>query len=115
MPLFAAAALTACPAPAVHDGDTIRCGEERIRISDIDAPELPSSPKCAPDSYRRGWCDFALGRAARNALVAFLGRGPIVVRRIGVDRYGRTLALVSVNGVDAGEFLVQQHLARRWR
>lgn len=109
------AAGTACPSPGVHDGDTIRCGRERMRIADIDAPELPSSPKCAPDAWSRGWCDYALGRKARDTLVAFLAQGPIRVTRQGTDRYGRTLALVSVNGVDAGDYLIARRLARRWR
>ena len=43
-PVLAAAAL--CMSPLVHDGDTIRCRRERVRIANIDAPELPDSPKC---------------------------------------------------------------------
>lgn len=42
--LIAAAAL--CESLSVHDGDSIRCGPERVRIANIDAPELPGSPKC---------------------------------------------------------------------
>ena len=44
MPIALAAA-TLCLAPSVHYGDTIRCGRERVRIANIDAPELPDSPK----------------------------------------------------------------------
>jgi endonuclease YncB( thermonuclease family) len=41
---------------SVTDGDTIRCGDERIRLLGIDAPELPghcrSGRNCAPgDPY----------------------------------------------------------------
>jgi len=35
--------------------------------------------------------------------------------RLGTDTYGRTLATVSVNGVDAGDYLIAQGLARPWR
>ncbi|MCJ2180808.1 thermonuclease family protein [Novosphingobium sp. 2580] len=69
----------------VHDGDTIRCGTEKIRIENIDA------------------------------LNAFLRRGPVRVSRSGTDRYGRTLARLSVNGQDAGAFLISRGLAHEWR
>lgn len=104
-----------CRQLSVHDGDTIRCGAERIRIENIDAPELVGSPKC--EGYRRSyaWCDFAKGYAARDALKAFLSRGQVRVERHGLDKYGRTLARISVNGNDAGDFLVSEGLARPWR
>jgi micrococcal nuclease len=111
--LIAAAVL--CMAPVVHDGDSIRCGSERVRIANIDAPELRGSPKCGVRAGRSAWCDFALGERARVALGRLLaGRRVLIVRR-GVDTYGRTLATVSVDGVDAGEWLIRQGLARRWR
>jgi micrococcal nuclease len=37
------------------------------------------------------------------------------VERIGTDAYGRTLAYVTVNGQDAGEYLMGRGLARRWQ
>jgi len=36
--ILAASALT-CRAPAVHDGDSLRYGQELIRIANIDAPD----------------------------------------------------------------------------
>ena len=39
----------------------------------------------------------------------------MTITRLGTDPYGRTLATVSVNGVDAGDYLVAQGLARPWR
>jgi micrococcal nuclease len=117
---YAAAAL--CLSPTVHDGDSIRCGAERIRISDIDAPELPGSPRCEALRVRQlarsrnpAWCDTARGEQARAALVAFLATGPVMIRRLGPDHFGRTLALVSVNGKDAGAYLRKAGLARRWK
>jgi endonuclease YncB( thermonuclease family) len=117
---YAAAAL--CMSPTVHDGDTIRCGAEHIRISDIDAPELRGSERCGPASVRRlehsrnpAWCDYPRGEQARDALRAFLATGPVMIRRLGTDRYGRTLALVSVRGIDAGAMLRKTGLARRWK
>ena len=112
---IAMAAAILCAAPAVHDGDSIRCGRERIRIANIDAPELPDSPKCHDRRASYAWCDYKLGFAARDALSAFLASGPVKVQRVGTDAYGRTLAIVMVNGKDAGKYLVQHRLARRWR
>lgn len=111
--LLAAAAL--CLSPSVHDGDTIRCGRERVRIANIDAPELPESPKCHDRRAAYAWCDYRAGAAARDVLAALLARGRVMLVRLGTDPYGRTLATVSVNGVDAGDYLVSRGLARTWR
>ncbi|KHK89123.1 nuclease [Novosphingobium malaysiense] len=98
----------------VHDGDTVRsCEGERIRIENIDAPEMPDSPKCT-DRRRSGWCDHALARQTRDELAAFLRRGRVTISRSGTDRYGRTLARLSVDGKDAGRHLVSMGLARPW-
>lgn len=122
IPAFTFAAAALCLTPTVHDGDTIRCGAERIRIANIDAPELPGSARCSPGSVRRlarsrnpAWCDYRRAVAARAALAAFLARGPVLIRRFGKDGYGRTLALVSVGGTDAGDMLIRAGLARRWQ
>lgn len=112
-PILASAAFL-CATTLVHDGDTLRCGAERIRIENIDAPEMRGSPKCT-DRRRRGWCDYALAVAARDALRSFLSIGAVTISRTGVDRYGRTLARVSVKGNDAGRHLVESGLARWWQ
>lgn len=109
------AADSACPSISVHDGDTIRCGRERVRLADIDAPELAGSPRCEGWRAARSWCDDALARRSRDALRAFLATGHIELRRQGQDKYGRTLATVSVNGVSAGARLVELGLARPYR
>jgi micrococcal nuclease len=115
------AAATLCVSLTVHDGDTIRCGDERIRIENIDAPELPGSSRCSSQSRQRlagsknpPWCDYALAYKSRDALAALL-RGRVMIERTGVDQYGRTIARVSANGRDAGSYLVSQRLARWWR
>ncbi|MDB5714180.1 MAG: thermonuclease family protein [Sphingomonadales bacterium] len=68
----------------VTDGDTIRCGDERIRLLAIDAPELPghcrTGRECAPgDPY-----------ASTDSLSEAM-TGAIRIERFGTDRYGRTL------------------------
>ncbi|MBA4160493.1 MAG: nuclease [Novosphingobium sp.] len=109
------AALVLCSVVVVHDGDTFRCNGEKIRIANIDAPELPDSPRCKDARRERAWCDYRAGYASRDALSAFLRSGQIKVHRQGVDRYGRTLATVTVNGKDVGSYLVQLKMARWWQ
>jgi micrococcal nuclease len=64
------------------DGDSLRCGVERVRLQDVYAAEL----------NEKG------GRAAKRALAAIVDGREIRLVRHGQDRYGRTLADVYVNG-----------------
>lgn len=91
--LLAASALPAGACRAV-DGDTLRCGAERVRLIGIDAPELPGH--CA--RHRR--CAPGDPFAARAHLARLLRSGPIMITRTGQDHYGRTLALVRAGGTD---------------
>ena len=116
---------------SVHDGDSIRlCSGERVRLANIDAPEMPGSPRCVGRRHgarsanispanRQGrnpaWCNPEIAVRSRDALAAFVRSGPVTLRRQGTDRYGRTLARVTVNGRDAGQMLIGLGLARRWR
>lgn len=113
MPILIAAAL--CAVTSVHDGDTIRCGSEKVRVANIDAPELSDSPKCKDRRASYAWCDFGAGIQSRDALRSFLSRGKVLITRLGTDPYGRTLATLTVNGVDAGEYLISRGLAKPWR
>lgn len=72
----------------VTDGDTIRCGRERVRLLGIDAPELPGH--CSPGRH----CVTGDPFASSNSLSAAM-RGSLRIERVGNDRYGRTLALVT--------------------
>ena len=90
----------------VIDGDTFVYGEERIRIADIDTPEL------------RGRCpeEKRLARQATQRLDALLAAGPFELHRVGRDRdrYGRQLRVVTRNGRSLGDVLVSEGLARTW-
>lgn len=92
----------------VWDGDSIRLNggyqSEAVRLANIDAPEI------------EGQCRFeiALAQRAKLRLAEILDGQRIVIHREGTDRYGRTLATVLVNGVDAGDWLVSEGLARTW-
>ena len=99
--LCASCAPAALPEPVpilapctVTDGDTIRCGEERIRLLGIDAPEKPGT--CRPGRT----CAPGDPVASADSLRAALAGGGLTIRRTGKDRYGRTLALVAAGGVD---------------
>ncbi|WP_082132743.1 thermonuclease family protein [Pelagerythrobacter marensis] len=107
--LFAAIALTLCPPTGVritcvHDGDTFIVERERIRIADIDAPEL--NGKCSLETAR--------ARKARDRLLTLLNAAPYKIYRQGKDRYGRTLAIVTNDGGSIGDQLVAEGLARTW-
>ena len=75
-----------CPAVIVVDGDSLRCGAERLRLLGIDAPELHGCP-----SWRQ--CVAGDGTAARQSLTEGLRLGPFHYERVGKDRYGRSLIM----------------------
>jgi len=64
------------------DGDSLRCGPERVRLHDVYAVEL----------------NQAGGRAARRKLAELVDGRQVRLVRHGKDRYGRTLADVYVDG-----------------
>jgi micrococcal nuclease len=90
----------------VIDGDTFDFAGERIRIADIDTPELRGA--CAEEQR--------LARAATERLRTLLGAGPFELRRLGrdEDRYGRKLRVVVRSGRSLGDVLVSEGLARTW-
>jgi micrococcal nuclease len=92
----------------VWDGDSLRLGmtqeAEAIRIFNIDAPEIEG--QCAHE--------FDLAQQSKNRLAELLAGQRVEIQRQGTDRHGRTLAAVMVNGVDAGDLLVSEGLARTW-
>jgi endonuclease YncB( thermonuclease family) len=92
----------------VIDGDTIRYGGVKIRLEDIDAPEI-FSPKCASEA--------ALGRRATQRLLELMNAGPFRMTRRGgrdEDRYGRKLRVIERAGRSVGAILVAEGLARPW-
>lgn len=92
----------------VVDGDTFWYRGAKIRIADINAPEV-SQPSCAREA--------ALGERATGRLLGWLNAGPFVMQAAGRerDRYGRLLRTVTRDGVSVGEDLVRAGLAERWK
>lgn len=92
---LAAAPAAAVPACRVVDGDTLRCGGERVRLLAIDAPEMKGH-------CRRGRrCVPGDPIASRDSLARAM-RGAVRIERHGIDVYGRTLATVTAGGRDLG-------------
>ncbi|WP_207541062.1 thermonuclease family protein [Sabulicella rubraurantiaca] len=84
------------------DGDTLRCGAERVRLLGLDAPEM--SGRCVDEERR--------ARAARDRLAA-LAQGGVRLARDGEDRYGRTLAnAFDREGRDLSHILIREGHAR---
>ena len=90
-PTITCAASAPLPDPLVEpctvtDGDTIRYGDERIRLLAIDAPEMGG--RC-----RKGrQCVGGDPLASKVNLERAIENSPLWIIRLGEDRYGRTLA-----------------------
>ncbi|MFT0861677.1 thermonuclease family protein [Ancylobacter sp. G4_0304] len=115
--LLIAALLVSGPAGAgiyVTDGDTIIVDREHIRVVGIDAPETRGS-RC-DDELRRGLEAKArvieLLTAACGPLPAASASCITMQRQPKLDRYGRTLARILVDGRDLGERLIGEGLVR---
>ena len=103
MYLFTIASLSSLPVQAssatvvsIGDGDTLRARKEgktvTIRLACIDAPETSQKP---------------FGDQARNLLETFLPLGSGIDLRIKTkDRYGRSIAEISRNGLNINQALV---------
>lgn len=97
----AASTWTACPAPRIIDGDTIRCGDERVRLLGIDAPELHGCPRhrtCAPVDPV----------ASRLSLKQAITAGPVSYMMVTRDRYGRAVAVVKAGRVNLSCWQLEQ-------
>ena len=92
----------------VVDGDTFWFEGRKIRIADINTPEI-ANPGCY---YER-----ELGQRAKARLQALLNDGAFSLERIDrdQDRYGRDLRIVTRNGESLGDILVEEGLAEEWQ
>ncbi len=88
----------------VYDGDTFRVEHQWYRIAGIDAPEI------------KGDCmaEKVYAQAARIRLEGLLQGKTVVVKGHGYDKWERRLATVAVDGLDVGEAILKDGLARRW-
>ncbi|MGX9443274.1 thermonuclease family protein [Nitrobacteraceae bacterium UC4446_H13] len=86
---------------SVIDGDTIEIYGQRIRLAGIDAPESDQLCRDADSNHYR------CGQKASNDLAAFIDRRPVTCIDVDRDRYGRTVAVCTVAGVDLADWLVR--------
>ena len=92
----------------VIDGDTFETGGLRVRVADIDTPEV------------RGRCAYEIALAARATarMRALLAAGPFELHPLvdgrDEDVYGRKLRIVTRDGRSLGDVLVAEGLARTW-
>ena len=98
--------MDATPPAIVIDGDTLRIGAERIRLINIDAPEMGNGAEC--DAER------SLAEVAKQKLTEIVAGQQLAIDRRDKDRFGRTLAYIRVRGADVGDMLIRAHVAVRW-
>lgn len=73
------------------DGDTIICGQNRIRLAVIDAPEI----------------NQPFGRDAKQCLSDLILNQTISYTSNKQDQYGRTVARCYINGVDISLYMIK--------
>ena len=92
-----------CLSPHIIDGDTFDCGDVRIRLANIDAPELS---ECRPGRK----CVSGDPVAAKRYLKS-ITRGRVDCRQIDTDHYGRIVALCENLGQDLSCQMVENNYA----
>ena len=92
----------------VTDGDTIRIGDERIRFSGIDAPEIKQT--CIYQEI-----EFKCGEFSKNLLIEKISNQEVSCIRESTDQYGRTLAECFVGEESLSSYLVREGYAFAYR
>jgi endonuclease YncB( thermonuclease family) len=90
----------------VVDGDTFWFQGEKIRIADIDSPEL-SPPRCEEERLK--------GEGAKARLLTLLNAGKFSLSAArATSKYGRKLRTVTRAGHSLRDTLIDEGLARHW-
>ena len=92
----------------VTDGDTIRIGDERIRFSGIDAPEIKQT--CIYQEI-----EFKCGEFSKNLLIEKISNQEVSCIIESKDQYGRTLAECFVGKESLSSYLVREGYAFAYR
>ena len=81
-----------------YDGDTCTSlNSEKIRLACIDTPEL------------KGWkADPIPAKEARDFVNKLVANEKVTIKRINIDRYGRTVGELFKNGVNIQELIVKK-------
>jgi endonuclease YncB( thermonuclease family) len=98
----------------VMDGDTVMVLREsgqklKIRLANIDAPEVGHAGMggAPPNSQK----DQPYGKQSRDSLLEMLGRKQVQIDSRAIDKYGRVIGLVSVDGLDVNQAQVKRGYA----
>lgn len=93
----------------VVDGDTLWLNGVKIRLEGFDTPE-PQTAICG------GQAEVALAHRASDRLIELLNSNAWTIEYFGEDstQERRRLATIRVDGVDVGEILIRERLARHW-
>ena len=93
----------------VVDGDTLWLDGVKIRLKDFDTPE-PTTNICG------GRAEIELAHRASDRLLELLNSNDWSIEYFGRDstREKRRLATIRIDGVDVGDILIMERLARRW-
>ncbi len=106
--LFMGASTATSGTAHVVDGDTLRVGATRVRLSGVDAPEL--SQRCGPQGRK-----VACGAIAAQWLRRRVEGRPITCQTVDMDRYARLVAICRVGGEDVGAAMVEAGWATAYR
>lgn len=85
----------------VVDGDSLRRGDLDIRLHGIDAPEYRQTCRDKHDS------EYPCGKQAANALRGLVGKQEVSCRSIETDRYGRSVAVCRIGGLEINGEMVR--------
>jgi endonuclease YncB( thermonuclease family) len=80
--LLVCAGLWSDPACRAVDGQTLRCGRERVSVQGVYAPAI----------------DLPGGKEAKRRLQQRIGSGKVLIFRLERDMYGQTVGMVYVDG-----------------
>ncbi|MES3100587.1 thermonuclease family protein [Sphingomonas faeni] len=92
----------------VTDGDTLRIGATRVRLSGVDAPEL--SQRCGREGH-----EVACGKMAADWLRHRVESRLVTCQTVDTDRYGRSVATCRIGVEDVNAALVEMGWATAYR
>lgn len=92
----------------VTDGDTLRVGATRVRLSGVDAPEL--SQRCGREGH-----EVACGKMAAEWLRRRVEGRLITCQTVDTDPYGRSVATCRIGDGDINAALVETGWATAYR
>ena len=93
----------------IIDGDTIILNSEKIRFYGIDTPE--KKQKCKD----RNGLSYPCGEFATNELKKIISSGQLFCKKKATDKYGRSISICYVNGVDINSLMVKNGWALAYR